>query len=53
MHALIVIPVGPAVKDLKVGDRVAMEPGATCRKCEACKAGRYEVCPAVDRASFK
>lgn len=21
-----------------------MEPGATCRSCEACKHGRYEVC---------
>lgn len=42
--------VGSAVKDLKVGDRVAMEPGATCRKCEACKSGRYEVYPlALDR----
>ena len=46
------IPVGPAVKDLKVGDRVAMEPGATCRKCEACKSGRYEVCLALDRISY-
>ncbi|KAH9938211.1 xylitol dehydrogenase [Fomitopsis serialis] len=41
----IVSKVGPAVKDLKVGDRVAMEPGATCRKCDACKSGRYELCP--------
>ncbi|KAF8897645.1 xylitol dehydrogenase [Infundibulicybe gibba] len=37
-------PVGQNVKHLKVGDRVAMEPGATCRKCEVCKAGRYELC---------
>jgi Alcohol dehydrogenase GroES-like domain len=31
------------VTNVKVGDRVAMEPGATCRKCEACKEGRYQV----------
>ncbi|EPT03731.1 hypothetical protein FOMPIDRAFT_1022297 [Fomitopsis schrenkii] len=43
----IVSKVGPAVKDLKVGDRVAMEPGAVCRKCEACKSGRYELCPDI------
>ena len=39
--------VGSQVKDLKPGDRVAMEPGATCRKCDACKRGRYEVRPSV------
>ena len=40
--------VGSQVKDLKPGDRVAMEPGATCRKCDACKRGRYEVRPSVE-----
>ncbi|KAF5388228.1 hypothetical protein D9615_000511 [Tricholomella constricta] len=43
----IVSKVGPDVKHLKVGDRVAMEPGATCRKCDACKSGRYELCPDI------
>ncbi|KAJ7190699.1 xylitol dehydrogenase [Mycena pura] len=43
----IVAKVGPNVKHLKVGDRVAVEPGATCRACEACKAGRYNLCPDV------
>lgn len=38
----IVSKVGPKVKHLKVGDRVALEPGATCRACDLCKAGRYE-----------
>lgn len=37
------ISVGSAVKHLKVGQRVAMEPGATCRVCDACKSGQYEV----------
>ena len=36
--------VGKKVKHVKPGDRVAMEPGATCRSCEDCKKGRYEVC---------
>ncbi|KAG6911206.1 hypothetical protein DXG01_003073 [Tephrocybe rancida] len=39
--------VGPDVKHLKVGDRVAMEPGATCKRCDACKSGRYELCPDI------
>ncbi|KAF8974423.1 xylitol dehydrogenase [Flammula alnicola] len=43
----IVAKVGPDVKHLKVGDRVAMEPGATCRTCDSCKAGRYELCPDI------
>ncbi|KDR83630.1 hypothetical protein GALMADRAFT_235925 [Galerina marginata CBS 339.88] len=43
----VVSTVGPDVKHLKPGDRVAMEPGATCRKCEACKAGRYNLCPDI------
>ncbi|KAF8165241.1 xylitol dehydrogenase [Crassisporium funariophilum] len=41
----IISKVGPSVKHLKVGDRVAMEPGAACRNCELCKGGRYELCP--------
>jgi D-xylulose reductase len=40
----IVYKVGSNVKNLKAGDRVAMEPGATCRNCEYCKAGRYNLC---------
>lgn len=33
--------VGKKVKTHKVGDRVAMEPGATCLVCDACKSGKY------------
>ncbi|OJT04132.1 hypothetical protein TRAPUB_5177 [Trametes pubescens] len=43
----IVHKVGSGVKNLKVGDRVAMEPGATCRVCHDCKRGRYELCPDI------
>lgn len=43
-HAEInMFTVGSKVKNLKPGDRVALEPGATCRTCEACKSGKYEV----------
>ncbi len=43
----IVTAVGEDVTDLKIGDRVAMEPGYTCGKCEFCKTGRYNLCPDV------
>ncbi|KAH8118340.1 xylitol dehydrogenase [Phellopilus nigrolimitatus] len=43
----IVSKVGENVKHVKVGDRVALEPGETCRVCEACKGGKYELCPDV------
>ncbi len=42
-----VVEVGSAVTHLKVGDRVALEPGKTCGKCEFCKTGRYNLCPDV------
>lgn len=42
-----VVAVGRDVKHLKVGDRVTMEPGKTCGKCEFCRTGRYNLCPDV------
>lgn len=42
-----VVEVGKKVKHLKVGDRVALEPGKTCGHCEFCKTGRYNLCPDV------
>jgi len=42
-----VVEVGRNVKHLKVGDRVALEPGKTCGHCEFCKTGRYNLCPDV------
>jgi len=44
----IVVDIGPDVKTLKVGDRVAVEPGVTCGLCEYCKSGRYNLCPKVE-----
>ncbi len=42
-----VVEVGEDVTHLKVGDRVALEPGKTCGKCEFCRTGRYNLCPEV------
>jgi L-iditol 2-dehydrogenase len=39
-----VVAVGDEVKHLKVGDRVALEPGKTCGHCEHCREGRYNLC---------
>lgn len=43
----IVDQVGPKVSTLKPGDRVTMEPGQPCRRCDACKAGSYNLCPSM------
>ena len=42
-----VVEVGKNVTHLKVGHRVALEPGKTCGHCEFCKTGRYNLCPDV------
>jgi L-iditol 2-dehydrogenase len=43
----IVAACGHQVTRFKPGDRVAVEPGVTCGRCEACKEGRYNLCPDV------
>lgn len=43
----VVVKVGKNVRHLKVGDRVALEPGKTCGHCEFCRTGRYNLCPDV------
>jgi L-iditol 2-dehydrogenase len=42
-----VVELGPAVKTLKTGDRVALEPGVPCRHCAYCLSGRYNLCQDV------
>ena len=42
-----IVDVAKDVKGFKAGDRVAIEPGYTCRKCIYCKTGRYNLCPEV------
>lgn len=43
-----VVALGEDVKDLKVDDRVALEPQITCGECEFCKSGRYNLCNEVE-----
>lgn len=43
----VVVEVGKNVTHLKVGDRVALEPGKTCGHCEYCREGKYNLCPDV------
>lgn len=42
-----VVRVGSQVRNVKPGDRVAVEPGVTCGRCDHCKSGRYNLCPDV------
>ncbi len=44
----VVHAVGRAVKRLKPGDRVALEPNMPCRRCELCRQGLYHLCPDTD-----
>jgi len=39
-----VVEIGKGVKILKVGDRVALEPGIFCGKCEFCRGNRPNLC---------
>lgn len=39
-----VVEVGSEVTNLKVGDRVCMEPGVPCYKCDLCLEGKYNLC---------
>lgn len=43
----IVVARGEGANRFNIGDRVAVEPGVTCGKCEYCKRGRYNLCPDV------
>ncbi|KAI4216686.1 MAG: hypothetical protein LQ351_001175 [Letrouitia transgressa] len=40
----VVVATHPSVKQLKPGDRVAIEPGLICNGCEPCLTGRYNGC---------
>lgn len=43
-----VVELGEGVENLKIGDKVALEPGITCGQCEFCKSGKYNLCPDVE-----
>lgn len=40
----VVTEVGEGVTEVKVGDRVAIEPMLHCKQCEYCKKGNYNLC---------
>lgn len=40
----VIAEVGAKVTHLKAGDKVAMEPGVPCRRCEWCRGGSYHLC---------
>ena len=42
-----VVQTGSEVKTLSTGDRVALEPGIPCGKCEMCRQGKYNLCKDV------
>ena len=43
----VVVKTGERVKNIKVNDRVALEPGVPCGKCQMCRSGHYNLCPDV------
>ena len=46
-----IVEVGSSVKTLKIGDRIALEPGYPCRRCTSCLSGRYNLCPEMHFAA--
>jgi len=42
-----VVEVGPGVKNLAEGDRIAVEPIYKCGECAPCRAGRYNICTRI------
>jgi L-iditol 2-dehydrogenase len=40
----VVVEVGPEVKKVKPGDRIAIEPAMPCWVCDQCLAGRHHTC---------
>lgn len=44
----IVAEIGKDVKDIKIGDKVAVDPVFSCGECYACKSGRHNVCSVLE-----
>ncbi|BEI81180.1 hypothetical protein CcaverHIS002_0203400 [Cutaneotrichosporon cavernicola] len=36
----------------RVGDRVTLEPGTTCRMCSDCRTGQYQICEHMEFAAY-
>jgi L-iditol 2-dehydrogenase len=43
-----VLAIGNKVKNLKIGDKVALEPGISCHTCKPCLTGKYNGCENVE-----
>lgn len=43
-----IVAVGDGVAPDRVGSRVSIEPQRPCRRCDQCKAGRYNLCPEME-----
>lgn len=43
----VVTAIGAGVEGFQIGDRVALEPGVPCGKCEDCLKGHYNLCKEV------
>ncbi len=43
-----IVAAGESVDSGRVGQRVAVEPQRSCRVCEFCKSGRYNLCPEME-----
>ena len=42
-----IVEVGKGVSPARVGERVAIEPGEPCGRCDQCRTGRYNLCPNI------
>jgi L-iditol 2-dehydrogenase len=42
-----IVETGKNVKNIKTGDRVALEPGIACGHCHFCNTGRYNICESL------
>jgi threonine dehydrogenase-like Zn-dependent dehydrogenase len=47
----VITAVGPGVKNLVPGQRVAIEAGIMCKECNYCQVGRYNLCKGMRFAS--
>ncbi|KAF9225880.1 GroES-like protein [Gyrodon lividus] len=47
----VVVSVGPGVKNIFPGQRVAIEAGVMCQQCEYCDSSRYNLCKGMRFAS--
>jgi len=42
-----IVEIGDDVDNVKIGDKVAVEPGFPCGRCYYCRIGRYNLCPDI------